>query len=117
MAKRVPQRGEIWLVEFNPRAGSEIEKPRPAIVISSDLYGKLPLRIVVPLTDNARNRTESWFVPIPADRTNRLKKDSTADCFQCMALSLVRFVKYIGTVSPEQLHEIVLGVGLCIEHP
>ena len=45
-----PQKGEIWLIDFDPVTGSEIGKSRPAIVISSNSIGKLPLRIVVPVT-------------------------------------------------------------------
>ena len=45
-----PQRGEIWLVRFGPSEGAEIRKIRPAIVASIDI-GRLPLRIVVPVTD------------------------------------------------------------------
>ncbi len=45
-----PARGEIWLVNFNPQIGAEIEKLRPAVVVSINAIGRLPLRIVVPIT-------------------------------------------------------------------
>lgn len=32
-----PKRGEIWWVQFDPSIGSEIQKTRPAVVISSDV--------------------------------------------------------------------------------
>ena len=48
---RRSQRGEIWTVRFDPSEGAEIRKVRPAVVISVDTVGLLPLRIVVPLTD------------------------------------------------------------------
>ncbi len=52
MAKaQPPQRGEIWMVRFDPSVGAEIRKIRPAVVVSLDNVGRLPLRIVVPLTD------------------------------------------------------------------
>ena len=31
-----PQRGEVWLVNFDPPTGAEIAKTRPAVVISDD---------------------------------------------------------------------------------
>ena len=46
-----PQRGEIWTVRFDPSVGAEIRKSRPAVVCSVDSIGRLPLRVVVPLTD------------------------------------------------------------------
>jgi mRNA interferase MazF len=39
------------MVQFGPSVGAEIRKIRPAVVISLDTVGRLPLRIVVPLTD------------------------------------------------------------------
>jgi mRNA interferase MazF len=46
-----PKRGEIWQVRFDPASGAEIRKVRPAVVVSVDAVGRLPLRIVVPITD------------------------------------------------------------------
>ncbi|HON48735.1 MAG TPA: type II toxin-antitoxin system PemK/MazF family toxin, partial [Kiritimatiellia bacterium] len=31
----LPERGEIWLVRFDPSVGDEIRKERPAVVLSS----------------------------------------------------------------------------------
>ena len=47
----MPRRGEIWLVNFAPTVGAEIKKVRPAIVISSDSVGKLPIKLIAPITD------------------------------------------------------------------
>lgn len=46
-----PQRGEIWLVNLDPTIGAEIKKTRPAVIISSDAVGKLPIKLIVPITD------------------------------------------------------------------
>jgi mRNA interferase MazF len=45
-----PKRGEIWQVNLEPTIGQEIKKKRPVVVISSDLYNLIALRIVIPLT-------------------------------------------------------------------
>jgi mRNA interferase MazF len=47
----LPKRGEIWLVNLDPTVGAEIHRTRPAIVISSDYIGKLPLELVMPITN------------------------------------------------------------------
>ena len=49
--KLTPKRGEIWLVNFDPTVGAEIQKTRPAVVVSSDSVGKIPLKLVAPITD------------------------------------------------------------------
>ena len=78
-----PRRGEIWLVDFDPAVGAEIRKVRPAVVISLDTLGRLPLRIIVPITDwKPQYVRYPWFVELPVSPTNGLVKDSGADAFQ-----------------------------------
>src|ERR1700684_2479016 len=46
-----PRRGEVWWVSFDPSVGGEIQKTRPAIVISNNAANSALNRlIVVPLT-------------------------------------------------------------------
>ena len=40
-----------WLVSLEPTIGSELQKTRPAIIVNDNTLGKLPLKIIVPLTD------------------------------------------------------------------
>jgi len=46
-----PRRGEVWWVSFDPSIGGEIQKTRPAIVISNDAANNALNRvIVIPIT-------------------------------------------------------------------
>ena len=36
MPKSLPRRGEVWLVSFDPAIGGEIQRTRPAVVLSND---------------------------------------------------------------------------------
>lgn len=46
-------RGGVWWVEFDPAMGSEIQKTRPAVIVSNDIANThLPRVVVVPLTSN-----------------------------------------------------------------
>src|SRR5690242_3488313 len=88
-AAPAPRRGEIWLIDFEPAVGAEIRKARPAVAISVDTVGKLPLRLVVPVTDwKPQYAAYPWFVELPATRANGLAKDSGADAFQVKSVSL-----------------------------
>src|SRR5262245_52753269 len=99
-AVQTPRRGEVWLVDFDPGVGAEMRKTRPAIVASVPGMGRLPLEIVVPLTEwKPLYANWSWFVPIPAISTNGLNKDSGADAFQVKSVSHDRFVRRLGVVS------------------
>ena len=72
------QRNEIWSVNFDPSIGAEIRKLRPAVVVNLDSIGRLPLRIVVPLTDwQPLFAKLPWFVSIPASEGNGLKAQGT----------------------------------------
>ena len=45
------KRSEIWMVNLDPTIGAEIKKTRPAIIVSGDSIGTLPLKVIVPVTD------------------------------------------------------------------
>jgi mRNA interferase MazF len=47
----VVRRFEIWLVSLDPAVGSEMQKPRPAVVVSPDeMNNRLNTVLVAPLT-------------------------------------------------------------------
>ena len=46
-----PQRGDIYLVSFDPTVGAEIQKTRPALVIQNDIGNQYsPITIVAAIT-------------------------------------------------------------------
>lgn len=44
-----PKRGEVWLVELDPTRAQEIQKTPPAVVISSEMFSSIPMRIIIPV--------------------------------------------------------------------
>lgn len=113
-----PKRGEIWLVDFDPSVGAEIRKSRPAVVMSVDSIGRLPLHIVVPVTDwSPAFHNYPWFVEIPADAITGLLKHSGADAFQVKSVSAARFVRRLGRVSRPQADAIAEAIALCVGCP
>ena len=51
MVSRVISRGEVYWVNLDPTIGSEIQKTRPALVVSpDDLNAALPRVIIAPIT-------------------------------------------------------------------
>jgi mRNA interferase MazF len=108
----------VWLVDFDPTVGAEIRKVRPAVVVTAAGVGRLPLQIVVPLTDwKPHYASASWFVLVPASATNGLSKDSGADAFQVKSLSENRFVRRLGEVTSQQVDDVAVAVALCVGAP
>ena len=106
------KQGEVWLINLDPTIGAEIKKTRPAIIINDNSLGKLPLKIIVPVTDwKDRYNIAPWMIKIEAGAKNGLSKDSSADCFQVRSVSHERFVKQIGKISNELIDEIKIGLS------
>jgi len=101
------EQGDIWMVRFYPQKGSEISKLRPAIVVSHNAIGRLPLKTVVPITDWKNSYGEyPWMQKIDPKPANGLSKISAADCFQVKNFSDERFIKKIGEIDAKTLFEI-----------
>ncbi|NHB68588.1 type II toxin-antitoxin system PemK/MazF family toxin [Perlabentimonas gracilis] len=112
------KQSEIWLINLDPTIGAEIKKTRPAIIVNDNSLGKLPLKIIVPLTDwKERYEIAPWMVYIKPDSINNLTKVSGADCFQIRSIAEERFIRKIGKISSGNLEDIkeALSKVLAIE--
>lgn len=108
-------RGEIWEIKFFPSVGAEIQKIRPGVVMNTTEMGRLPLQIVVPITDwKTKYASYPWIINIPHYVENGLQKDSGADAFQVKSISNKRFVRKLGILNEEKIKEIVAAISLCI---
>ena len=113
-----PRRSEVWLVNFDPTVGAEIKKKRPAVVLSSDAVGRLPIKLVAPATDwKDYFASNVWHVRIDPDSRNGLSKVSAVDGLQLRGMDRQRFIKKLGEVPPAILEEIVLAIAAVIEYP
>jgi len=112
-----PKRGEIWWVNLDPTVGAEIRKRRPAIVVSSDAVGRLPLKLIAPITEwkdaFARNL---WHVRIDPDAVNGLEKIGAVDTLQLRGVDTRRFVTKIGDVSDPLMEEIAAAIAAVVEY-
>lgn len=111
------KRGELWLVNLDPTIGREIKKTRPAVVVSTDSIGKLPLKIIVPVTDwKPPYAGYPWMICLEPDEKNGLTKKSGADTFQVRSVDQVRLVKKLGQLSEPLMEEVAAGIAICIEY-
>jgi len=109
------RKGEIWLINLDPTIGAEIRKTRPAVIVSEDAIGILPLRVIVPLTDwKERYSVALWMISITPDAQNGLAKPSVADAFQIRSVSQERFVQRIGSLHNDYLRQILKAIQIVI---
>lgn len=114
----LPQRGEIWWVQFNPTKGDEIQKIRPAIIISADGLQGLKLRLVVPVTTwKSSFASIPWLIQISPSPQNGLTKVSAANPLQTRSVSLERFSDKIGSLEETTLEAIILALALIVQFP
>ena len=117
MSSAAPRRGEVWLVNLDPTLGTEIRKTRPAIVVSSDGMGRLPVKLVAPITEWKEAFGQSaWLIRIEPERRNGLHKISAADVLQLRGVDLRRFSSRIGRLSPDLMDEIAAAIAIVVEH-
>lgn len=114
-----PRRGQIWQVNLEPTIGSEIRKARPCVVISSDTFSRIPVRLVVPLTEwkDAKHQGRAWVVRVEPTRWNGLDKVDAADPLQarCISVDAQRFLKFIGQLDADLVDEIASAFKIVTE--
>jgi mRNA interferase MazF len=103
--KKYSERGDIYLVSLDPTIGSEINKTRPALIISNNINNQFSETVtVIPITSSMR-KTYPFETFLPSDESG-LSKNSKVKCNQIRTIDKKRLLKSLGKVSPEKLKEI-----------
>ncbi len=100
------KRGEVWWVKFNtPSIGGEIEKLRPAIIVSNDASNKHLNRLqVVPLSSNVKKL-------FPSEAYVMLNgKQSKALADQIATVSKLRLTNMEGKTSAADMKKVEKAV-------
>ncbi len=112
------KRKEIWLINLDPTIGAEIKKTRPAVIISSNDLGTLPLRIIAPITEWKPHYTQvPWMVKIQPNQNTGLTKISAVDFFQIRSVSTTRFIHQLGIIDDKSMKSALEAVAEVLEIP
>jgi len=103
------RRFHIYLVDLNPRFGTEPGKIRPVIVVQSDLLNEAghPSTLICPLTTNINYQSKILRVNLSKKSTG-LEQDSDIMIDQVRAIDNKRFISEVGSIE-EELKEILIN--------
>ena len=89
----MPDRGEVWLADLDPRRGTEPGKTRPVLIVQSQalLDANHPSTLIVPLTTNLVDNAEPLRIRVPA--SGRLRRDSDLLIDQLRAIDNRRLIQ------------------------
>lgn len=106
--------GEVFLVDFGEPVGHEQGYRRPAVVISPNLFNGLISRtaMVVPLT--TKDRGQDSHVRLDHSAAG-LDWPSLARCEDLRNVSQQRLTRFLGKVTPTDLHEIRETVRILLD--
>ncbi len=105
------KRGEVWWVDFAPSAGGEIQKKRPAVIVSNDAANRHLNRVqVVPLTSKVDHVYPSEAVVMLRKARNKAMAD------QLTTVSKLRLLNRIAKLAPADMTKVeqalVVQLGL-----
>ena len=102
MATASIERGDVFLVNYDPTVGAEVRKTRPAVVVSNDINNRhSPIVSIAPITSNV-SRIYSFEVEIPAGMGG-LIKPSKVMVNQTRAIDKLRLAKKTGRLSEDAM--------------
>jgi mRNA interferase MazF len=101
------KRGSVYWLAFDPSVGGEIQKTRPAVIVSNDAANAALNRvIVVPIS----SQTARLYPGEALIQLEGQQRKAMAD--QLTTASKLRIKKMIGTVSPEDMSRIERAILL-----
>jgi len=113
-----PRRGDVYLVNFDPTIGAEIQKTRPGLVIQNDIGNRYsPLTIVAAITSHHGQLLYPHQVLIEAPEGG-LNVNSAILCNQVRSVDKQRLVRRLGALKANTLaqvdHALQVSLGLIV---
>jgi mRNA interferase MazF len=95
-----PKRGDVFITSFDPAAGAEIQKTRPALILQNDIanqYGSIT--IVAAITSQTRDLRRPTTVGVRAP-DGGLTADSAILLNQIRSIDKQRLIRRVGALKP-----------------
>ncbi|KAF0250307.1 MAG: growth inhibitor protein [bacterium] len=111
----VVERGEVYLVRFDPVEGSEVGKTRPALIIQNDIANRTsPVTIVAAISSQFNpSHLYPTEVLIKAGEAG-LTIDSVALFNQIRTLDKARLLSLLGKIEPQTMLEVERAIKISL---
>ena len=100
-------RGEVWWVSFAGSSGGEVQKTRPAVIVSNDAANKHANRVqVVPLS----SKTDKLYPCEAIVTVGERKSKAMAD--QIMTVTKTRLAERMGLLSATEMQGVDMAIRI-----
>jgi mRNA interferase MazF len=105
------KRGEVWWINFQPSVGGEIQKQRPAVIVSNDASNKYLNRIqVIPLTSSVDRLYPSEAYVTVKGKKNKAMADQLTTVSKVRVRNLMARLSRSDLQAVEQSIKVQLGL-------
>jgi mRNA interferase MazF len=102
-----PRRGEVYLVQFDPNRGHEIQETRLAVVIQNDVSNPYsPITIDAAISSQFRDPPHPREVPIQPGGKTGLNQPSAVILNQIRSIDREHLVKRLGTLDAATMRKV-----------
>ena len=109
-----PKRGEIYLVNFDPTVGAEIQKTRPALIVQNDIANRhSPITIVAAITSQFDEPLYPTEVLIRSPEGG-LTVDSVVLLNQVRSVDKRRLVRRLGALPPTTMERVTRALQISL---
>jgi mRNA interferase MazF len=114
----MPERGEVWLADLNPRRGTEPGKTRPVLIVQSQalLDAGHPSTLIIPLTTTLVDDAEPLRIRVAP--SGRLRQTSDLLIEQMRAIDNHRLIQGpLTRLSPALLQKVAEAIRDVLDLP
>jgi len=107
-----PKRGEIYWTELEPVRGREIQKTRPALIVSNDIGNEMSQVVMVAPITSKTTRVYPFEVRITLN-----DKQGKIVLNQCRAVDKSRLLNKMGSADNQTMQEVVTAIKIVFGIP
>ena len=107
-----PKRGEVYLLNFDPTIGAEIQKTRPALIVQNDIVNRhSPITIVAAISSQFDEPLYPTEVLVPA-LGGSLTVNSVVLLNQVRSVDKQRLIRRLGLLTPASIESVTRAMQI-----